>query len=495
MIYLNTLIDPGYKILFLGCDSLVSHLASSIFQFASNKDGAKIIDSIRFMDSSRITEDDLLSHRCLPQDIGMFKAEHMCKMYAGPYPHVASSYSTASIPESIEASTLLKLFGSHDFRTTNGIVITCSTTPEPTIQSIKNLLESDFSDFNSVTHIHCELGTYDVRGFMYCARKYTDTFEVYYPETLPPRGAKGVACAEMHTQSIMGANVAFELLVNIFKFNKCFSDMKAFLFRKPIIGNFFTPEPYEEPVKLPDTDDGFYVLQVGIGGTGSTFFSDSCQLMSKIKHKIKKIAVVDGDLLEAHNTLNQKCLASESGTYKVHTMGGRLASAFPELNFVFDNNYLRGLSPEYVRKLFKLDTLENKNLIIVGCVDNFATRKLLTNFFVQENSLNNLIYIDSGNGTTKRIGQVVAGYKVKDKIISECIGTHPLSKESVWNDTEDISVIGTCAAESNDAPQNTATNKLASCLLLVHLTHIILQNKLYTNYCFFNADEATASLT
>lgn len=223
----------------------------------------------------------------------------------------------------------------------------------------------------------------------------------------------------------------------------------------------------------------YTIIVVGCGGTGSHFVPFLMQLYNNV-NKIKKVILIDGDYYEDKNLVNQKCLEQDASKNKAQVTIERFNFIYPTLDLKYIDNYIT--NEEQISKLIDGPT------ILVGCVDNNATRKIFTSFFRKYNTHDDLIYLDSGNGTITRNGQVVIGYKKGSTTTLPCVG-------DVFNDiqldTDDISEVGTCMRISQDHPQNLATNILAATVLFTVITNIITFNKIEGNIVYFNADNHT----
>lgn len=229
-----------------------------------------------------------------------------------------------------------------------------------------------------------------------------------------------------------------------------------------------------------DSLDRYTVVVVGCGGTGSQLLSMLMQLCNNIREKIYRIILVDGDSVENKNLQNQKCLEGDIGYNKAYSMCKRYSYLFPDLAISSYENYLRSDSD-----IGKLVGCED-NLIIAGCVDNNPARKVMNDFFIKRNNFKNLIYIDSGNGTDKRSGQIVTGYKQYDTIILQPVGN---IFQNILTDTKNPQHGGTCVQEIKESPQNIATNVYAASNIFSIFVNILMYNVVKSNLVFFDAEE------
>lgn len=223
----------------------------------------------------------------------------------------------------------------------------------------------------------------------------------------------------------------------------------------------------------------YTIIIIGCGGTGSQLLSPLFQLCNNIKSKINRIVLIDNDIFENKNLTNQKATIEDVGYCKSYALARRYSYIYDELNIEAYENYITNY-----KQLSKIASYHS-NLIVVGCVDNNATRKIINTYFNLITDKNNLIYIDSGNGTDERIGQIVVGYKnYKEVLLTPVADVFDKIKE----DNENIENVGTCMRISDDNPQNIATNCYAASILFNILTNILMFDKIENHITFFNAN-------
>lgn len=244
-------------------------------------------------------------------------------------------------------------------------------------------------------------------------------------------------------------------------------------------------------MKIP-TGFNYEIVVIGCGGTGSQLLPMLMQLCSNLDD-IVNITLVDGDIYERKNLANQRCILADVGKNKAKVSAERYSMIYPKLKISYYENYITD-------KIQIHDLFEGRDRtirIIIGCVDNTATRKLLSEY---SNKINKTIYIDSGNdsgkGSSNRDGQIVTGVNI-------CIHENVYGRLSnmqyklpnvadiypeIKSNTDDIKTVGTCMRFSDDYPQNIATNMLAATLLMNTITNILMFNKIENHVTLFNAD-------
>lgn len=126
----------------------------------------------------------------------------------------------------------------------------------------------------------------------------------------------------------------------------------------------------------------FYV--VGVGGTGSLFARDLPQLLIGTKHSM---VLIDGDVVEEKNIRRQSYQLQDVGMNKAIALARKLNS-FYSINCAAIDKYVT--DKELIAEIKRRDTVP----VIVGCVDNDNTRKLLEKTF---KTLDSAVYIDSAN--------------------------------------------------------------------------------------------------
>lgn len=129
----------------------------------------------------------------------------------------------------------------------------------------------------------------------------------------------------------------------------------------------------------------YLFIIVGVGGTGSLLARDLPKLLIGTNHKM---ILVDGDRVEKKNMLRQSYQEQDVGENKAVALAAKI-NTFYDCQCEAMASYVT--KNELIEKIKLFSTYIP---VLIGCVDNDATRKLLENTFHQ---LTQAIYFDSAN--------------------------------------------------------------------------------------------------
>lgn len=214
-------------------------------------------------------------------------------------------------------------------------------------------------------------------------------------------------------------------------------------------------------IKIKEMENLFIIM--GAGGTGSWLAG----FLSKLD-KNSKLILIDKDEVELKNCTRQNFTKDEVGMNKAEALAKRYNLSFvPE--FITNTNMLEDIISFY----------PNVRPILVGCLDNNASRKIAHDLFKSQ-TYDDIIWVDSGNA--ERSGQTYIAYKENGEIKTPS----PLDIDEVLNNFEgderrpdQIS----CAEQSESAPQNVSAN-ITAATLLFNVLNVITSNKLLLNNKF-----------
>ena len=222
------------------------------------------------------------------------------------------------------------------------------------------------------------------------------------------------------------------------------------------------------------------VLIIGAGGTGGYIIPHLYRIAYATKRKYR-IVIADGDIVEKKNLIRQNFSNYDIGSNKAEAMAERYSDVFgieteyvPE--YIEDEDMLCDL---LMPKLTGQERAKKPLYIIIGAVDNNRSRIMCHNVF---NKLNDVIYIDSGNG--EYTGQVVCGIKEGGKVISPPVAQiYP----DILVDTEKFPSELSCAERSVSAPQSIAANLFASMAVSTMLYYLLAIGELETTRIAFSS--------
>ncbi|NNG66424.1 ThiF family adenylyltransferase [Caldanaerobacter subterraneus] len=233
----------------------------------------------------------------------------------------------------------------------------------------------------------------------------------------------------------------------------------------------------------------YNIVVCGVGGTGSNLIPFLTQVVASDKSKNITITLADGDIVEEKNLKNQKFTQKDIGKPKAEVLAERYKRIYPDLDIYHYDRYITDVDT-LVKLLFINQRTYTKYFpVLVGCVDNNATRQLFHRLFYNDVPAD-LIYIDSGNGTIEMSGQVVVGLKKGGKVILPPVGdVYP----QIFDDNDDIQSEVGCSINNSEHPQNICTNVFSAVTIFSVLNTLLFFNKIYNHIYRFNAEEGTIS--
>ncbi|MCK5317588.1 MAG: ThiF family adenylyltransferase, partial [Anaerolineales bacterium] len=182
-----------------------------------------------------------------------------------------------------------------------------------------------------------------------------------------------------------------------------------------------TTNTYGNAGRLPRSID---IILVGCGGNGSYVVPQMMRFLKTLMERVNRpttaghartdanlkfeITLIDGDLIEQKNLVRQNFIAPDVGKNKAIVLAQRYGKAFGLEVGAID----KYLDEEMAGNLIWCGN--SRSQIILGCVDNNATRKVLHELIVEKPkgeyvNLNHLFWIDVANETFD--GQLSIGYR------------------------------------------------------------------------------------
>jgi len=265
------------------------------------------------------------------------------------------------------------------------------------------------------------------------------------------------------------------------------------------------------------------ILVVGCGGTGAYVISHLARLISVVNRNRRtrrsttysynryneiKLYLADGDLVENKNLSRQHFIHQDIDRNKAEVLGERYSAAF---------GIQIGVIPKDLEKASDLGFLNlngNNSTVVVGCVDNNASRKVIREWFLgtKDGSMDNVhhqhnwsskFWIDSGN--EERNGQVVCGFRPSArgyygspklnpaKFTKSARGEFslPCATEvypNLMDESDQFNSQVSCAERAESAPQNMQTNITAATIVMNFLNKIIINEPLKSHCIEFSID-------
>lgn len=213
------------------------------------------------------------------------------------------------------------------------------------------------------------------------------------------------------------------------------------------------------------------IVMLGAGGTGGHIAPHLYRLLYALERPVRFI-ICDGDIVEEKNLVRQNFTPADLGENKAKVLAERYSSVF-------------GMETEYVPEFIEsgerlLSMLRARTfptgpywhsptvkelVILIGAVDNNKSRKLCHEVFYK---LDDLIYIDSGNGM--HTGQIVCGIRSGGRTFYRPVGA---AFPEVLQDTDKFPTELSCAEASVSAPQSIAANITAATAVVDMIYNIL----------------------
>jgi hypothetical protein len=197
--------------------------------------------------------------------------------------------------------------------------------------------------------------------------------------------------------------------------------------------------------------NNIHVFVVGCGGNGGytvpqvarymRSFMEKQELANAVRATGKKFTIeltlIDGDNVEQKNLIRQNFIAPDIGKNKAQVMAERYGRAF-------------GLEVGIVKRYLNADIAEDLiyktkgSVIVLGCVDNNATRKIIHENITEpcEQGMypSHLFWIDVANEMFD--GQVVIGYRHKDHVgrVGYGAGAPTRMRDAGWWENKLVSI-------------------------------------------------------
>lgn len=242
------------------------------------------------------------------------------------------------------------------------------------------------------------------------------------------------------------------------------------------------------------------IVVCGVGANGSYVIQNIAQMISSFDMSRKcTVVLADPDVVEEKNLTNQYFVDSDVGSSKSHVLSTRYSSIYNAKIYAsetFSKVYVQ--TPEDLKVLFKQADMmhrdkRQKQHILIGCVDNFFSRKVMHEYFEKETDL---IYIDVGNtGISQESyylssvnfegfdGQVVVGIKYGGVEITRDFAGYFPEDINRKDNPADLS----CQQAAASQPQRIFTNKMSALAVTSVMNDIFAYGGISKAFIQYNA--------
>ncbi|UOE58159.1 ThiF family adenylyltransferase [Cytobacillus oceanisediminis] len=256
-----------------------------------------------------------------------------------------------------------------------------------------------------------------------------------------------------------------------------------------------------KPIEFfPNRKIHFDIVQIGCGGNGGYITQRLAKLLASLSfnsdHSTFSYTLVDQDQVEEKNLQRQPFLPHDEGKNKAKVLAGRYGKAyqfpiFYREEYVESIQELRNCFPSN-HATYVLDSNRILFRILIGAVDNNASRKVMHKYFLEDSSL---IYIDCGvdgilrKGTAEEkrksgySGHCVTGIHYNDTMLAPVAGVY----KDILKDKKSKLPTQSCGLNIVSQPQRMQANEMAALVTMGYLTQIIAERRLYSHYTNFNS--------
>lgn len=237
------------------------------------------------------------------------------------------------------------------------------------------------------------------------------------------------------------------------------------------------------PITAPVIRD---VIVVGCGGTGSYIIPHLARLVRQrvAAGKTLNLFLADGDVVEEKNLIRQNFISSDIGRNKAQVMAERYSAAFG-ITINYSNKYLE-TTAQLQRQISGVP-------LVVSCVDNLKSRKLLTDTLTQ---FMHAFLVDCGN--EEKVGQVIMTAIVGQGCESPTLYRTPHIFELYPALAADLANSKfasemSCAELAESSPQYGFVNLTAATIALNYILDLLNQNPIKTYLTDFSIENKFSS--
>ena len=238
-------------------------------------------------------------------------------------------------------------------------------------------------------------------------------------------------------------------------------------------------DPFQDIIPMGNFQSPRAILVVGCGGTGAHVAGHLAHLVSTLPLAIR-LVFADGDKVEQKNLERQHFIRQDMGLNKAEVLAARYSVAF---------GVEIGMVPSYLEDVAAVDKIAPD--LVIGCVDNNASRRILHAWFNAGNYNRGRFWIDAGN--EEGSGQVICGFDTPS--YGSCHGMFCLpSVAEVYPDVLDekgkFNSQLSCAELAVSPPQGMMANVTAATLVLNFAQKIMRGQTLRAHGVVFSVDNS-----
>lgn len=218
------------------------------------------------------------------------------------------------------------------------------------------------------------------------------------------------------------------------------------------------------------------IFQIGVGGTGSYLVPYISRLLlnnNENKARINEYVLIDGDKVTKENIGRQNFIEEDIGKYKSDVLAKRYSTSL-KVNIVSKTVYI-------VTKEMVEEEIKNRTSIVVSCVDNNQTRKLISEAFKKYlTDYSNSFLIDVGNEKTGGQVFITGNVKKLQPHYEEIIGNTDITEiyPEILN-PQDVLPDDSCAERVNQGLQDINVNITAAGIVFNIVNSLISHEKIY----------------
>jgi len=219
------------------------------------------------------------------------------------------------------------------------------------------------------------------------------------------------------------------------------------------------------------------IYVVGCGGTGGNLIARLARFLSSYQNDNVELSlsIIDGDTVEVKNIGRQPFDLEDVGSNKAVSLASNIESclgvtisAFGEyLENTYRLNQIVGSKHEGMIDGYQTYSASDVD-ILVSCVDNHAARKVMHDWFENNNSYGEIFFIDSANEEVS--GEVVFARASGNRVVApDRFFYYPEISKDIGKSVTEMS----CEELNNVNPQHYATNCFAADICFSYIANLL----------------------